>query len=154
MCKLSLAILLLAVALGRTGGLDAQERAPAELVALAEKARLAPVAFCSGEFRPGRTEYAVAIASMGSGSRYAILESDATIVALAPFTSKPDLSCYTVSEAQKLNLTIQKSDTIEGQIVPRWRTAVVCGFVDATSAVCWQYSPDSRTFVKVGGWET
>ena len=73
---------------------------------------------------------------------------------LVTFTGKPDLACYTPSAARTLNLSIKKSDTIQGQIVPRWRTLVICGFVEPTEAVCWQYSPTAKAFVKVGGWVT
>jgi hypothetical protein len=38
--------------------------------------------------------------------------------------------------------------------VPRFNTTVVCGFLEDTVAECWQYSPDDRAFVKVGGWTT
>jgi hypothetical protein len=124
---------------------------------LAAKARLASpvVGWCRGEFREGRSgAYAVAISSSAAGGRYLVLESDATVVELASFTRSPDLSCYTPAEARKLHLAIGRSDTIHGQIVPRWRTTVVCAFVDDTTSVCWQYSPAYRVFVKVGEWVT
>jgi hypothetical protein len=127
----------------------------AELAALAQNARLSPIAaFCRGEVRPGRSGYAAAIGASSGGGRYVVLAADAAAVELAMFTGKPDLACYTAREARALNLTIKKSDTIHGQIVPRWQTAVVCGFVEPTEAVCWQYSPNARMFVGVGGWAT
>jgi hypothetical protein len=130
---------------------------PRELSVLATKARLgSPVAaWCRGEFRAGHAgAYAVAIASPAGGGRYLVLESDATVAVLAAFARKPDLSCYTPEEAQKVNRTIERSLTVHGRIAPRWSTTVVCGFVDDTTSVCWQYSPTDRAFAKVGEWVT
>ena len=124
---------------------------PAELSALLEKARLgSPVAWCRGEFRSGRpAAYVVAVPG-----RYLVVESDALVTELASFTGGAELSCYTPAEARKLHRTIAQSETIQGRIIPRWRTTVVCGFVEDTRAVCWQYSPRDRRFVKVGEWVT
>jgi hypothetical protein len=49
---------------------------------------------------------------------------------------------------------VSQSSTILGQIVKRFDTTVVCGFLEDTVAECWQYSPDDRAFVEVGGWTT
>src|SRR6185295_9931103 len=99
-------------------------------------------AWCRGMFRSGQSRaYAVAIASAAGGGRYVVLESDATVTELASFTRSADLACYTRAEAQKVNVAIGRSETIHGQISPRWNTAVVCAFVDDTTSVCWQYSP-------------
>jgi hypothetical protein len=130
---------------------------PAELSALATRAHLAaPIAaWCHGEFRGAHTgEYAVAITRPSRGGQYLVLEPDATAIELAAFTGSADLSCYSPAEARKLNTSMQRSETIHGTLSPRWRTTVVCGFVDDTSAVCWQYSPSDRSFVKVGEWVT
>ena len=130
---------------------------PAQLAEVAAKAGLdRPVtAWCSGEFRAGRPgAFAVAVTSVAAGGRYLVLESDAIIHELGPFTRRPDLSCYTRAEADRLNVTIGRSDTIHGQLAPRWNTAVICAFADDTVAVCWQYSPDEGVFVRVGGWVT
>ena len=83
-----------------------------------------------------------------------VFESDGTIEALAPFGRGGDLSCYTRVEANRLAEAIRRSDTIHGQLSPRWNTTIVCGFVDDTNAVCWQYSPADRAFVKIGEWVT
>jgi hypothetical protein len=96
----------------------------------------------------------VAVASSAGAGRYLVLETDSTVVELASFTRGADLSCYSRGEAEKLNVTIGLSDTIHGQVTPRWSTTVVCGFVDGTTAVCWQYSPVERVFVEVGHWVT
>ena len=136
--------------------LVAAQAVPADLAALAAKARVAaPVAaWCRADFRGGYPgEYAAALSSAGGG-RYVVVHEDASVVDLAAYAARPDLSCYTATEARKLHTTIRQSDTIEGEIVPRWETAVVCGFLDDTSSACWQYSPDTRTFVRVGGWTT
>ncbi len=98
--------------------------------------------------------YAIAVPSPAAGGRYLILQRDAPAVELATYVGRPSLSCYTVAEAKKLNVTISQSETIEGSVAPRWSTGVVCGFVDATISVCWQYSPVDLRFVKVGGWTT
>jgi len=135
----------------------AAQPVPSELSALAAKARLdRPVtAWCRGAFRSGRPRaFAVAIPSATGGGRYVVLESDATVTELASFARSPDLSCYTRAGALKLNATIGRSETIHGQITPRWSTAIICTFVDDTTSVCWQYSPADKVFVKVGGWVT
>jgi hypothetical protein len=130
---------------------------PADLSALAETARLdSPiVGWCKGEFkRRGSPAYAVASGAPSGGGRYLVLESDATVTELATFTGSADLSCYTPADARRLHGSIQQSETIEGRIVPRWRTTVVCAFVADTQSVCWQYSPNDRVFVQIGGWVT
>ncbi len=83
-----------------------------------------------------------------------MLEPDSTVEDLAAFMPSADLSCYSRAEAEKLNIAISRSETIHGHITPRWSTTVVCGFVDETTATCWQYSPEDRLFVQVGGWVT
>jgi hypothetical protein len=85
---------------------------------------------------------------------YATVREDAEVVMLAGFTGQPDLSCYTRREAENLNASIRASETIDGSITPRWDSTVICGFTDDTTAVCWQFAPDERTFVRVGGWTT
>jgi hypothetical protein len=130
---------------------------PDELSALAAKARLGrPVAaWCRAEFRAGHPgAFAVATTSAAGGGRYLVLESDASVKELGSFTRRPDLSCYSRADAEQLGITIGRSPTIHGQITPRWNAAVVCAFVDDTTSVCWQYSPDDGVFVKVGGWLT
>jgi hypothetical protein len=146
-CAIGLAMTAMAVA----------QQAPAELSALAAKAGLdRPVSnWCRAEFRAGHPgEFAVAVTSGAGGGRYLVLESDASIKELAPFTKGPDLTCYSRAEAEQLDVAIVGSLTIHGQIAPRWNTAVICAFVDATASVCWQYSPDDDAFVKIGGWVT
>jgi hypothetical protein len=130
---------------------------PAELTTLAAKARLdgRVAAWCRGAFQSGRPHaFAVAISDADASGRYVVLESDAAVTELASYTDGADLSCYTRAEARKLSDSIRRSETIRGQITPRWSSAVICAFVDATEAVCWQYSPTDRAFVRVGGWVT
>jgi hypothetical protein len=145
---------LSAVLLGASPGWT--QPVPRELSALVSRADLpAPVGWCRGELRAGRRAgYAVAVPSAVKGGRYLVLEEGAPAVELAPFTSGAELSCYSPAEARRLDGSIRQSETIQGGIAPRWRTTVVCGFLDDTTAVCWQYSPDARAFVKVGGWIT
>jgi hypothetical protein len=148
--------LLVSVALA-AASIAAAQSVPPDLSALAAKAHLdQPVAaWCRGEFRSGYPgAFAVAVTSAAGGGRYVVLELDATVTELASFTRSADLSCYTGAEIQRLNVTIAQSDTIRGQITPRWRTTVVCAFVDDTTSDCWQYSPADGVFVKVGGWVT
>ena len=73
---------------------------------------------------------------------------------LATFKRKPDLSCYSRARALELSRAMARSETIEGRIAPRWSTAVICGFLDDTSATCWQYSPAANAFVQAGSWTT
>jgi hypothetical protein len=130
---------------------------PAELTALAAKAHASETiaAWCRGEFRPGRPgAFAAALGSGSGGGRYVVFESDGGIEALASFARGADLSCYTRAEANRLAETIRRSDTIHGHLAPRWNTTIVCGFVDDTNAVCWQYSPADRALVKIGEWVT
>jgi hypothetical protein len=73
---------------------------------------------------------------------------------LAAFQGAGELACYTSQQARDLNRTIRQSATIEGGVQPRSDATVVCAFTEHTSAVCWQYSPGDRGYVKVGGWST
>ena len=140
------------------GVLAAGQPVPADLAALAAKAQTGGTvaAWCRGEFRPGSPPgFAVAVAAGGSGGgRYKVFEADGAVDDLGAFGSAPALSCYTRAEASGLDETIRSSDTIHGHVAPRWNTTVVCGFIDDTNAVCWQYSPADRTFVKIGEWVT
>lgn len=135
----------------------AAQPVPSTLAALAAKARLdgSVAAWCRGEFRSGHPgAFAVAVTSAAGGGRYVVLDSDGTVTELGVFKRRPDLSCYSRAQAEKINVTISRSDTIHGHIAPRWSTTVVCAFIDDTTAACWQYSPAERTFVKVGQWVT
>ena len=137
--------------------MTAAQPVPSPLSALLAKAGVErPVAgWCAGEFRPGRPgAYAVAITESPAGGRYLVVESDAGVFELSGFEGGAELSCYSPAEARKVDETIRRSETIQGSITPEYPTTVVCGFVEDTSAVCWQYSPLKRAFVKVGGWVT
>jgi hypothetical protein len=110
----------------------------------------APVlAACQGQFRPGQRGWAVA-----ANGRYVVIDGPGATVELAAFNGPPDVSCYSRAEALELDRSIQRSDTLSGRVAPPFGTAVVCGFVDPTTAKCWQYSPDRRTYLEVGGWTT
>jgi hypothetical protein len=111
-------------------------------------------AWCGGELRPGRRGDVAVAASSNSGGRYVVVGPDSSAVELSPYSGSPDLSCYRRAEAVKLDRGIRRSDTIHGQLAPQWRTTVICGFVAETHAICWQYSPAARAFVKVGEWIT
>ena len=129
---------------------------PAELTALIARARLdgSATAWCRAAFRDGPSSaFAVAVTA-GTGGRYVALETDGRVSELARFTGRPDLSCYTRAQAEDLNRSIKQSETIEGQITPRFNTTVVCAFTEGTTARCWQYSPTDSAFVEVGNWTT
>jgi hypothetical protein len=129
---------------------------PAELTVLIARARLdgAAGAWCRAGFRDGQSNaFAVALTG-GDGSRYLALEADGRVSELARFSGQPDLSCYTRAEAEALNRSLKQSETINGQLTPRFSTTVVCGFIDETTARCWQYSPTDSAFVEVGSWTT
>ena len=145
------ALIVLALAMA----LQATPKPPQELAALAAKAKVAAiVTWCPAEFQSGQQgSFAVAVGDHGAG-RYLVLDADGRVTALSEFTGRADLSCYTRVDAEKLERSIRQSETIRGQIAPRWNTTVVCGFTDNTTAHCWQYSPVDRTFVTVGGWTT
>lgn len=114
----------------------------------------APLTSCRAEFRIGHPgEYAVALPA-AEGGRYVLVQDDGQTQALTSFTGTPDLSCYSLRDADRLNDTIAKSSTMNGRVVAEWDGAVVCGFLEPTIAVCWQYAPESRTFVRIGGWTT
>ncbi len=135
----------------------AAQSMPAELSSrLAQAGVTQPVAaWCQGEFRSGHPgAWVVAVKSGPLGGRYLVLESNTAVVELAPFSGGADVACYTATEARKLDRGIRASETIHGQVTPRFSTAVVCAFVEDTSAVCWQYSPVTRAFVRVGRWTT
>ena len=112
------------------------------------------MAWCRGEFRRGRPgAYAAALAN-AQGRQYVVLDGQGSAPSLGVFTGDADLACYTAAEAAALSVSIRRSATIHGRVAPRWKTTVVCGFIDSTTATCWQYSPASRAFVRIGKWVT
>jgi hypothetical protein len=148
-----------ALALGAVGLVVvsvAAQGPPAELTRLVSRAGLTqPVAWCSAEFGAGvRPGFAVAVLSEAGGGRYLVLDADGRATALASFARNADLTCYSRTEAEQLATALSQSVAIHGSITPRWDTTVVCGFIDDTSAACWQYSPVDRSFTKVGQWVT
>jgi hypothetical protein len=156
----SMALVLAAIAAAGLVPVQHQQQPPPEppdLSALIAGAKLEarPSAWCRGEFRRGRPgAYAVAVPSPSGGGRYLVLEPGGAVTELGTYAEGFELSCYAPREAENLDAIIRNSETIEGRITPRWRTTVVCGFTDDTTAACWQYSPQNRAFVKVGGWVT
>lgn len=135
----------------------AHQLPPPDLAELTTKARLngTIVSFCAAEFTSGRAgAYVVAVTSPDGVGRYVALHPDGVMQEINFFSRRGEVSCHTRAEALKLHGTIQKSETIHGSIEPRFDTTVVCTFVDDTTAMCWQYSPAVRDFVKVGQWTT
>ena len=138
------------VTLTLTGAVAGAQVPPAARQFAAAAGITAPVlAACQGQFRPGQRGWAVA-----ANGRYAVIDGLGATVELAAFAGTPELSCYSRADALALDRSLQRSDTVSGHIAPPFATAVVCGFVDTTTAKCWQYSPDRRTYVEVGGWTT
>ena len=106
-------------------------------------------------FRPGQGgDFAVAVSEAADGGRYLVVQDDGRVHELADYSGKPDLSCYSVTEADRLNANIARSDTMNGRVVAEWDGAVVCGFIEPTIAVCWQFAQEQRRFVRIGGWTT
>ena len=135
----------------------ASDPVPSALSAAAAKARvkLPFVAWCGGEFRPGQPHaFAVAVRAAQNVGRYVVIERDGKSFELSSFRGRADLSCYTAAEAKRLSVAIAASETIQGNVNPLWSTTVICGFVEETNAICWQYSPAKGKFVKVGEWVT
>jgi hypothetical protein len=151
-----LLLLSLAAWLVEAAGQGRSPAPPAALAALVSKTALGgPIeAWCQGQLRAGHPGgFAVAV-SGPDGGRYVVLDADGAVFDLAAYTGRPEVSCYSRSEVRRLNDTLRRSQSVHGEVTPRWNTAVVCGFVEATSAVCWQHSPATRVFVRVGGWVT
>ncbi len=141
---LTLALLVLASA-----GLETQVPADVRQWATTAGVSAPIVAWCEGQVRAGQRGYAVA-----AGGRYLIVDGGGAAVELSAFKGKPDLSCYSRAAALALHRDIQRSETLSGSIAPRFDTTVICGFVEATTATCWQYSPAERAYVEVGSWRT
>jgi hypothetical protein len=126
-------------------------------VSLAAAARIdeAILHWCRVQFGAARERaYAVVLRSPGGGGRYAVLGSRGQAFELGPFAGLADLSCYTPAEARRLDRALQTSETLRGRIEPVGRSTVICGFVEQTSAACWQYSASRHSFVRVGVWLT
>ena len=135
----------------------AQSGPPADLSELVAKAGVQGTlaTWCSGDVRlRGHMGYAAAVMSSNRGGRYLVYEAGETVVELATFNGAPEVACYTSAEARKINESIRRSETISGKVAPMFETTVVCGFVEDTTAMCWQYSPKTRAFIKVGEWQT
>ena len=132
------------------------QQGTADLAPLLAKAGVAgtAVASCRGELRVGHPDdVAVAVSAGAAGGRY-VAVMDGTAYELSPFSGKPELSCYTVREADRLTAEIAKSDTINGRVTAEWDGTVVCAFIEPAIAVCWQYAPERKGFVRIGGWTT
>jgi hypothetical protein len=155
-CDQELLVQQLARRVATSSARDAVREPPGELTALLAKADLADsvLASCATEFTAGVQSFAVATGHGPQGGRYLVVEPDATVHALAEFVAGAEVSCYSPEEAAALHATIAESETIAGEVRPLHETGTVCGFVNSTDAVCWQYSPADRAVVRVGGWTT
>ena len=143
---------VVAGAIASAGGQTDQAAVSALLARAGVREQVA--ASCRGGFRPGHAaDFAVA-AGDASGGRYLVVQDDAGLHELTTYSGKPDLACYSVREADRLNATIATSDTINGRVTAEWDGTVVCGFIEPTMAVCWQFAPEQKRFVRIGGWTT
>jgi hypothetical protein len=132
---------------------------PPELVARAAALGLSgPILrFCPAEFEPGRRGgFAIAMrVPQETKGRYLAIDVDGPALELGTFTGDVDLSCYDAEQVTQLGAALKESGSaMHGQIVPRWTTTTVCGFVEPTRAICWQFDPSTRRFVEVGQWTT
>ena len=144
---------LVSAALAAGGQRAAEPEAEALLARTGVRGTL--VASCRGEFRVGHPgEFAVAVNDREAGGRYLAIDDSAKTYELASYSGTPELSCYSVRDADRLNATIARSDTINGRVTAEWDGTVVCGFIEPTIAVCWQFVPEQGRFVRVGGWTT
>jgi hypothetical protein len=127
----------------------------AEALAARAGIRGTVVSSCRGEFGAGHAGgFAVAVNDREGGGRYLIIDDGAQVRELAAYAGTADLSCYTVRDADGLNATIARSDTMNGRVTAEWDGTVACGFIEPTIAVCWQYAPEQERYVRVGGWTT
>lgn len=133
------------------------QQMPSELATLVSRAGLTGAigGWCRGTFRPGHPGgFAIAVTAAPTGGRYLLLDSDGAVSELGSFDRRPDLACYSRAQAKKLDIALRRSSTLHGRIVPRWNTTVICAFVNATGALCWQYSPKERRLIHIGEWVT
>lgn len=150
-------MLLLAALTASLGQAGAQTPLPTPLQAALARAQLAqPVAaWCAGDLIAGQArEHAVAVPSPAGGGRYMVVGVNGSVTLLVAYAGAPNLACHSPAQASALSASIGRTATVQGAIKPHWRTTVVCGFVENTHAVCWQYSPAEQAFVKVGEWTT
>jgi hypothetical protein len=97
--------------------------------------------------------FAVAVRDTSTGGKYFILSADRTPTLLGSFSGEPELNCLSAESARDLSSVIQASETIHGKILPQSEAAVVCGFLSATEARCWQFEQEGA-LREIGGWVT
>ncbi len=97
--------------------------------------------------------FAVATRDSSRGGSYYILSASTSPAELGSFDGEPELQCVSIKSAKELDHAIRTSETIHGQISPSFEGTVVCGFVSATEARCWQLNKD-QIGQQVGGWIT
>ena len=129
---------------------DRRDALPEDLTGLIDKASLVGRIYSWCAAADG---FAVATVNAPTPG-YVVLFVDGRVQTLAAYKGGPDLACYSRREAEKLHASITQSETIHGGVTPKWNTPVICGFVEDTMAVCWQYSSTARVFVEIGGWTT
>jgi hypothetical protein len=96
----------------------------------------------------------VALSGAAGGGDYLGVHPDGTLSALAAYTGQPQVACHTSASARALGRSTRDTPTVHGDLAVRGRGVVICGFVEATQARCWQYVAKRRRFVPVGGWIT
>ncbi|MDA0266647.1 MAG: hypothetical protein O2890_07445 [Cyanobacteria bacterium] len=133
-------------------------RVPHDLAALVRKAKIEHgiTDWCRGDFGLSHVSaYAISTTHTSADrGQYFILGIDSAPIVLAAFTHGSQLRCDTPAAASARGAAIAASPIIHGYIAPRWDTTVICGWVTATRALCWQYSPSDRQFIIVGEWIT
>lgn len=112
-------------------------------------------AWCGGELQPGRTDvYAIDVHEEHGEGKYLVVADGMQPVLLAAFSGQAALGCLSPTQAREQDEVVRNTEGIGGSLTPIGNTTVVCGFVDESSVRCWQFSPDTHTFVEVGGWVT
>lgn len=149
------AMLLASPAMG-ADTIDAQKLAELDQVVRAHHPDLAASFYCVGRFtQHDADEYAIA-ARPGNDTKngsYFVYTREGMLTKLSDFSGGTDVQCLTNEEAQKLNPIIQQSG-MHGRIPDSHPFDTVCGFVEATTAVCWGYDEKERLFIALGGWIT
>lgn len=139
-----------------TGSVVAQLRPP-EMLELVAKAGFegTVVRWCPAEIETGRARVFVVAVNPSQGERrYVVLDPDGSVTPLAPYAGTADVSCYPRERADEVGAAMKASDTVTGQLAPRWNSTVICAFVQETEAACWQFDPGGKRFVEVGRWRT
>ena len=120
--------LVIGAVIAATTAHGARPQSPDRLTGLLANAGLSGTvaAWCKAAFLPGDAQdFAVALTTAKT-SRYVALAADGRVSELAAFRGRADLACCDRRAAEALARSIRQSETIQGQVRPRWNTTVVC----------------------------